>query len=43
MRIFCTVGFKLSAKREVERHFGPPQAKKVVHECGEDKRKILKL
>jgi len=40
MKIFCTVGLKLSAKRTVERHFGPPQAKKVVHEWRRHKKKL---
>lgn len=40
MRIFCTVGFKLSAKRTVERNFGPPEAKKMVHEWRRQKKKI---
>jgi hypothetical protein len=32
MRILNTVGFKLIGNRAAERHFGPPQAKKMVHE-----------
>lgn len=40
MRIFCTVGFKLSAKKAVERYFGPPKAKKMVHEWRRQKKNI---
>jgi len=40
MRILCTVGFKLSAKRAVERHFGPSQAKKMVHEWRRQNKKL---
>jgi hypothetical protein len=41
MRIFCTVGFKLSAKTEVERHFGSHQANGTWME--KTKEKIIKL
>jgi len=43
MRIFCTVGFKLSAKRAVERHFDPLQAKKMVREWRRQKKKLQNL